>query len=316
MNQIFNVVIVGLGKIGLYYDFKENNNDYILTHTKACMTHPSFNLLGGVDIDIQPREDFKSVTGLNAFSNIGFFKLNHIDLVIISTPSHIRRSILTSVLNLDPQFILLEKPLALNLLEAEEILDMCHRRNIGLAVNYFRRFNRGMNQIKRLIDKKLYGRMIQGICYYSGEFLNNGSHIIDLLIFYFGLPLKTKNISQDHESFFVSCMMQYELFDLYILPSKMECSDGEFIFFFEKGKIRIYNWGEKIQLYIVGMDQYFSNSTRLIKFDHPNFENHYLLKYQYEVLENIRLHLIHRHQMHSDGKSAYQTLKVCFDILL
>ena len=42
-------LIIGLGKIGMEYDYKLKNNNKIFSHSKAIFLHKHFKLIGGVD---------------------------------------------------------------------------------------------------------------------------------------------------------------------------------------------------------------------------------------------------------------------------
>ena len=42
-------LIIGLGQIGMGYDYKLVNKSVIYTHAHAIEKHPKFNLIGGVD---------------------------------------------------------------------------------------------------------------------------------------------------------------------------------------------------------------------------------------------------------------------------
>ena len=47
----FKTFIIGLGNIGMLYDYKHENNSLILT-TKAVSNHNNFELVGATDKDL------------------------------------------------------------------------------------------------------------------------------------------------------------------------------------------------------------------------------------------------------------------------
>ena len=49
INSKYSVLIVGLGNIGMGYDFKKSNN-IILSHAKSFYLNDNFRLIGGVDL--------------------------------------------------------------------------------------------------------------------------------------------------------------------------------------------------------------------------------------------------------------------------
>lgn len=52
------VLIVGLGQIGMGYDFELDPKDYVYSHARAFSLHPEFHLVGGVDPDEKQRHGF------------------------------------------------------------------------------------------------------------------------------------------------------------------------------------------------------------------------------------------------------------------
>ncbi len=56
--------------------------------------------------------------------------------------------------------ILCEKPLALNSIQAEEMVKTCKERNVLFAVNYLYRFHPQIIKTKELIENKLLGKIV------------------------------------------------------------------------------------------------------------------------------------------------------------
>ena len=52
-------LIIGLGQIGMGYDFNLEPAHYILSHAQAFSEHPEFELVGGVDSNKQRCIDFE-----------------------------------------------------------------------------------------------------------------------------------------------------------------------------------------------------------------------------------------------------------------
>jgi hypothetical protein len=47
--MVYTVAVVGLGKIGMLYDYQLLIGNYVLSHTRAFSTYPSFSLIAAVD---------------------------------------------------------------------------------------------------------------------------------------------------------------------------------------------------------------------------------------------------------------------------
>ena len=64
--MVFNTLIVGLGNIGMIYDYDISSRN-IFSHAKALTTHSDFFLIGGVDPIEKNREKFKSRYNENVY---------------------------------------------------------------------------------------------------------------------------------------------------------------------------------------------------------------------------------------------------------
>ena len=49
-DDIYRVVIVGLGNIGLLYDLNNIKKHFFASHSKTFNYHPNFKIVAGVDI--------------------------------------------------------------------------------------------------------------------------------------------------------------------------------------------------------------------------------------------------------------------------
>jgi len=181
-------LIVGLGQIGMQYDINEASNKIIHTHSKAFSTHPRFKLIGAVDTDISKCNEFSQKFKLPAHSEISScFGEESPDLVIISLPTERHFESIKEIISLcKPKVILCEKPLSYSLKESKSILDLCKKNHIALFVNYMRRSDPGVLEIKKRIKLKDISYPMTGVVWYSGGFLNNGSHFFNLLEFFLG----------------------------------------------------------------------------------------------------------------------------------
>ena len=70
----YSAILIGLGSIGMEYDYDAENGEYILTHANALNEHPSFSLIGGVDISLRNRKDFEHKYHKLAYSSIDKLK--------------------------------------------------------------------------------------------------------------------------------------------------------------------------------------------------------------------------------------------------
>ena len=179
----FSVLLLGLGQIGMSYDFESDPDTLVLTHARAFHEHPEFALAGGVDIDSGKRERFSARYCAPSFSDIdSALKALQPDIVVIATPTASHRETVEKVLSWHrPLAILCEKPLAYELEDAEAIVAACAAKGCALYVNYMRNSEPGALEVKqRLLDGRIK-TPVKGVVWYSKGVLNNGSHFVNLL---------------------------------------------------------------------------------------------------------------------------------------
>ncbi|MEX6775733.1 Gfo/Idh/MocA family protein [Limnospira fusiformis] len=186
----WRALVVGLGQIGMGYDLNHDPDRFILTHARSFQIHPDFELVGGVDPDSERTTLFEVQYSRPGYLNLEAALIDlHPDVVAISTPTSLHAQTVRSVLNVaHPKAILCEKPLAYNLDEAQEIVANCTNKDVKLYVNYMRRSDRGVNEIKTRIGDRSIAQPVKGISWYSKGLLNNGSHFLNLLQYWLGQP--------------------------------------------------------------------------------------------------------------------------------
>ena len=185
----FDVLIIGLGQIGMGYDLHHNDaTSQTYTHARAFSQHPDFSLIAAVDTDKNLREIFKQkYNGLTYGKVDEALKSNNPDLVVIAVPTQYHYEILRQVLETSsPRVVLCEKPLSYSLDEANSMVELCAKNNVNLFVNYMRRSDPAVIEIKRRLDSGEIATPIKGTCWYSKGFQHNGSHFFNLLEFWLG----------------------------------------------------------------------------------------------------------------------------------
>jgi len=181
-------LIIGLGQIGMEYDLNVSIDRAVFTHARAFSIHPGFELLGAVDPSSEKRTRFTKIYDKPAFADIAeaLIRTNP-QIVIIASPTDYHKAILDEVLSIsEPLAILCEKPLAYDILDARLMVELCKQKGVRLFVNYVRRSDLGVIEVKDRITKGKIAIPIKGIAWYSKGFLHNGSHLFNLLEFWLG----------------------------------------------------------------------------------------------------------------------------------
>lgn len=192
--SLIKIAIIGLGNIGSRYDIANPNLN--ITHASAISSNNRFRLIGGIDQNELYREDFEKVYRVPSFKSISeLFNLTSPDAVVVATPTenHIDNLIeLGHYRNVS--FILCEKPIAMETDDLKDVLSNASANGQKIMVNYQRRTESSSKEIRKLISKREFGSFLGGAGYYSGGYFNNGSHMLDLLEWWFGTEFDAINL--------------------------------------------------------------------------------------------------------------------------
>ncbi|MFJ3044285.1 Gfo/Idh/MocA family protein [Herbaspirillum chlorophenolicum] len=184
----YSVALIGLGGIGMGYDLKLPAQDHVLSHARALALHPDFEIAGAVDPAPELRETFSHAYGAMACASAAEL-LQHakVDVCIVASPTTTHLAVIEEILHhATPQLILCEKPLAYGEGEAQRIVDLCRAHGVALFVNYVRRADPGVMEVRERIVRGDIAAPFKAVVWYSKGLLHNGSHFLDLMTFWFG----------------------------------------------------------------------------------------------------------------------------------
>jgi len=190
---MYNVCLIGHGYWGEKLARNFNNSEF-------------FNLVSIVDIKKRnlnlAKKKYPSID-LNK-NYIDAIKNSLLDLVIIATPTSTHFKIAQFALEND-KHILVEKPLSLSLPEVKKLNKIAKRKKRHIFVDYPFLFSGTINFIKKIIDKKEYGNILQIESYREQAPLRRDTNVIwdlcthDISILNFlikKLPYKIKTIKK------------------------------------------------------------------------------------------------------------------------
>ncbi len=179
-------------------------------------------LVALMDID---KERLKEV--VKKYSNVRCYtkeedlsKDEEIEVVYIATPTYLHHKQVLLAAEAK-KHILLEKPIAMNLSQAEEIISICKENKVKLTLGYMMRYHSYHQKIKEMLDEGKLGKLVMGraqlTCWYppikgawrqelslggGGSLIDMGSHCIDLLEMFMGRVVEvscyTGNLVQDY----------------------------------------------------------------------------------------------------------------------
>jgi len=181
-------IVIGLGRIGLTSDLSMSADTSVYSHTRAFSQHSSFHLLGGTDVDSDRCQDMTREYGCPTFASLPeLLAETEPQVVAIATPTESHSSTLFEVLKRSrPKAILCEKPLSSDIHEAREMVVACQEAGCHLFVNYIRRADISVQEVRRRILAGEIATPLKGVVWYSKGLFHNGSHFFDLMRFWLG----------------------------------------------------------------------------------------------------------------------------------
>ena len=203
--KIYSALLIGLGDIGLNYDLLTRKENLIQTHAKALHLHSGFELLGGVDIDIDACSKFTKTYDIESFNSLedALLRLKP-DLVILAIPTQVHLETIKKIIrHHKPLSILCEKPMGGDLGQCQEITQICKKLDISLYTNYIRTCMPGGKKVKELIETSIINSPMKCVVWYSKGLKHNGSHFINLMSYWFGncIGINVIDKGRDFESF-------------------------------------------------------------------------------------------------------------------
>lgn len=179
-------------------------------HYGAIKSNPNFKFLAVCDRDRARADCWAEENGVKAYYSIdSLLEAEKLDIVSINTPNgyHFRHA--CEVANRGIHLIV-EKPLAMNLKDANTLIDLCEQKNVKLFVVLQNRYNKTNKILKSCIDKGRFGRITschvtvswhRNLDYYledhswrsrqdlaGGVFTNQCIHYIDMMQWLIGAP--------------------------------------------------------------------------------------------------------------------------------
>jgi predicted dehydrogenase len=193
--KIYNISIAGCSRVAHL-------------HAKAIQNIPNARLAGVWSRTPETAEDFASVYKTRAYSNIPLMiRENKVDLVIVCNahPFHLEPAVEAANAGAN---VLVEKPLASDLQDCDDMIRTCKINNVRLGVISQRRWYEPVRRVKDAIDNGKIGKPVLSTVtmlgwrdksYYDGDawrgswktegggvLVNQAPHQLDIMLWYMG----------------------------------------------------------------------------------------------------------------------------------
>lgn len=214
--QKYTAALVGLGRIG-YSLGLDKKREQPASHTMALLNNPRINLIAGCDTDsiaLSKWQDAnKKAVGYSDSANLYARCRTDIVTVAVNENAHLKEAV--EAIHAKPKLVILEKPVALNLSEAEKIQQEAEKFQVPVLVNHERRFAEDFKLAKSYMKKigeiqSIRAELCSSLCVYNPaeektgaySLIHDGTHLVDAVLFFLedDLPSTLKKISLENPS--------------------------------------------------------------------------------------------------------------------
>lgn len=174
-------------------------------HAPFITTHPGFNLYAAWERTKNLAEEkYPSVKTFRTLE--AMLADDAIELVIVNTPNNTHYTYCKAALQAG-KHVISEKPFTVTVAEAEELINLAEEKKLVLSVYQNRRYDSDYRTIKKVLDKKLLGNIVEAEFHFdrykeelspklhkeagdkgTGALYDLGSHLIDQALQLFGMP--------------------------------------------------------------------------------------------------------------------------------
>jgi len=316
-NRIYKVVIIGCGKIAGGYDTPDS--PLILTHAHAINKYNRTTLVGVFDIIPSKARDFAEKWNTTAFDDLEIMlEKGEPDFVVITSPTQFHNEHLNFIRNYPLKIIICEKPISNELDRTRKILDDYKMQNIPILVNFSRRYDITLQQLKQDIFNNKFGNFINSSSIYTKGILHNGSHLVDLFRYLFGevsiIRVFHSNVDYDADDPTVDAFLEFENgFKTHLIAaSEDRYTVFELDLLFENCRIKISNLGFEIEVRYVRNDPFYPNYKIL---DMPIVKETGYKDSMANLYKHAINHLENNEKLICSGEEALQSQAVCKEIL-
>lgn len=219
--MIYRCGIIGLGRIGCGFhdDFTKNE---INTHAGAYLSNKKTELVALCDIDKRKLSKYgKKYRIKKLYSNyIDMLKNEKLDCVSICTLSDSHHEIVKAAAK-NVKGIFLEKPISDSLNNALKILKISQQKKVKIQIDHQRRFSTFYQKIRDIIKSKKLGKIQHVNIYYGAGILNTGTHVFDLVNFFFGKVNQVEGWRSKHD---IKNTMDPNINGIIICKNNIECN--------------------------------------------------------------------------------------------
>ncbi|MCR5621633.1 MAG: Gfo/Idh/MocA family oxidoreductase [Treponema sp.] len=202
VNSQYTAALVGCGRIG-YSLGLDAKREQPASHTMALLDNRRIRLVAGCDSDIGKLSVWhKAVPGAKSYQRSeDMYREVHPDIITVAVPEEFHKSEALAAIAARPKLVILEKPVALNSREAQDIKNASVEAGVPVMINHERRFAEDYKKAKACMAgigclQSIYAFLSSSLCLYdrkgesTGAFslFHDGTHLVDAVMYFLGDP--------------------------------------------------------------------------------------------------------------------------------
>jgi predicted dehydrogenase len=173
MSEHYRVAIIGCGKIAT-------------RHANAYTAIESTELVAATESDPERRLTFDETYSIaSLYENYrDMLASEELDIISICTWPPLHCEMTVAAAESGVQAVLCEKPMALNLREADRMLEACEATGTKLVIGHQHRFDSQTVNAIQLLKGSAIGELQSIFGHCSSDLLTNGTHVVDLIRYF------------------------------------------------------------------------------------------------------------------------------------
>lgn len=193
----YTAALIGTGRIGFTLGF-DKKREQPASHTMALLSNKRIQIVAGCDSDAENLSRWhKFVPKAAVFSDCKeMLSSVSADIVVVAVNEDAHKTCAIAAIKSKPKLVILEKPVALNSIEGNEIKAAAEEAGVPVLINHERRFADDYRISKKYISEigslqTVNARLDSGFYVYNpekesnGEYslLHDGTHLVDIVMY-------------------------------------------------------------------------------------------------------------------------------------
>lgn len=196
--KTYSAALIGCGRIG-YSLGLDKKREQPASHTMALLANSKIDLLAACDTNPQNlqkwHDAYKKLAVYNDSASLYIRQKPEIITIAVNENAHLKETL--AAINQNPRLIILEKPVALNMNEAQLINSAAFLNKVPILVNHERRFSEDFNLAKKYMSQigdlqSINASLYSSLAVYdpnqeqTGAYslIHDGTHLVDAVLFF------------------------------------------------------------------------------------------------------------------------------------